>query len=48
MKNIITQINDDMYSVDDQTFDETTTNSIKVGKLAKYVSATEGWLDIAK
>jgi len=39
-----------MYSVDDQTFADTTgvTNHIEVGVLVKYVSATKGWIDIAR
>jgi hypothetical protein len=41
-----TQVGDEMYVVDDQTFDETTSNSVSCGKLVEYVSATEGWLDI--
>jgi hypothetical protein len=40
----------DMYAVDDHTFDDAagTTNDIKVGQLVKYVSATRGWIDIAR
>ena len=39
-----------MYAVDDHTFDdaEGPTNDIKVGLLVKYVSATKGWIDIAR
>jgi hypothetical protein len=39
-----------MYAVDDHTFDdaEGPTNDIKVGQLVKYVSATKGWIDIAR
>ena len=39
-----------MYAVDDQTFADTTgvTNHIKAGTLVKYVSATNGWIDIAR
>lgn len=39
-----------MYAVDDHTFDDAagTTNDIKVGLLVKYVSATKGWIDIAR
>lgn len=44
------QVGDVMYLVDDQTFSNvgTTTNDIPCGRLIKYVSATRGWLDIAK
>jgi predicted RecA/RadA family phage recombinase len=40
----------DMYATDDHTFDDTAgaTNHIKVGRLVKYVSATKGWIDIAR
>ena len=40
----------DMYAKDDHTFDDTagTTNHVKVGQLVKYVSATKGWIDIAR
>jgi hypothetical protein len=39
-----------MYAVDDHTFDDAAgpTNDIKVGLLVKYVSATKGWIDIAR
>lgn len=39
-----------MYSVDDQTCADTdgVTNHIKAGALVKYVSATKGWIDIAR
>jgi len=39
-----------MYAVDDHTFDDAAgpTNDIKVGVLTKYVSATKGWIDIAR
>ena len=39
-----------MYSVNDQTFGDTgsVTNHIAVGVLVKYVSATKGWIDIAR
>ena len=39
-----------MELVDDQTFDDSagTTNHIKCGQLVKYVSATEGWIDIGR
>jgi hypothetical protein len=39
-----------MYAVDDQTFADAAgaTNDIKVGTLVKYVSATKGWIDIAR
>ena len=44
------KVGDAMYAVDDQTFADTTgvTNHIKVGTLVKYVSATNGWIDIAR
>ncbi len=44
------KVGDAMYAVDDQTFADTAgvTNHIKVGALVKYVSATKGWIDIAK
>lgn len=40
----------DMYAADDHTFDDAAgpTNDIKVGQLIKYVSATRGWIDIAR
>jgi predicted RecA/RadA family phage recombinase len=40
----------DMFANDDHTFDDTTgaTNHVKVGRLIKYVSATKGWIDIAR
>ncbi|MEJ2671220.1 MAG: hypothetical protein P8168_03250 [Deltaproteobacteria bacterium] len=40
----------DMYATDDHTFDDTAgaTNHVKVGQLVKYVSATKGWIDIAR
>ncbi|MBW1991580.1 MAG: DUF2190 family protein [Deltaproteobacteria bacterium] len=41
-------VGDDMYLVDDETFDETANNNIKCGKLVKYVSATKGWIDISR
>jgi predicted RecA/RadA family phage recombinase len=39
-----------MYAKDDHTFDDTAgaTNHINVGQLVKYVSATKGWIDIAR
>lgn len=38
-----------MYVVDDQTFDETSPgNNVKAGVLVKYVSATQGWIDIGR
>lgn len=39
-----------MYAVDDHTFDDAAgpTNDVKVGLLVKYVSATQGWIDIAR
>ncbi len=44
------EVGDAMYAVDDQTFADTSgaTNHVKVGVLAKYVSATKGWIDIAR
>ncbi len=43
-------VGDAMYAVDDHTFDDAAgpTNDIKVGVLTKYVSATKGWIDIAR
>jgi hypothetical protein len=40
----------DMFATDDHTFDDAAgpTNDIKVGRLVKYVSATKGWIDIAR
>ena len=40
----------EMEAMDDHTFDDTAgaTNHIKVGQLAKFVSATKGWIDIAR
>jgi hypothetical protein len=40
----------EMEVTDDHTFDDTagTTNHVKVGQLVKYVSATKGWIDIAR
>jgi hypothetical protein len=39
-----------MYASDDHTFDDAAgpTNDIKVGQLVKFVSATKGWIDIAR
>jgi len=39
-----------MYAADDHTFDDAAgpTHDIKVGLLVKYVSATKGWIDIAR
>ncbi|MBM4302074.1 MAG: hypothetical protein FJ121_11240 [Deltaproteobacteria bacterium] len=39
-----------MYAADDHTFDDAAgpANDIKVGLLVKYVSATKGWIDIAR
>lgn len=40
-------VGDDMYIVDDTTFDESNPgHGIKCGKLVKYVSSTKGWLQI--
>lgn len=43
-------VGDAMFAADDQTFGNTTgvTSHIKVGALAKYVSTTKGWIDIAR
>ena len=40
----------EMEVTDDHTFDDIagTTNHVKVGQLVKYVSATKGWIDIAR
>jgi hypothetical protein len=40
----------DMEATDDHTFDDNagTTNHVKVGQLVKFVSATKGWIDIAR
>jgi hypothetical protein len=40
----------EMQAADDHTFDDNagTTNHVKVGQLVKYVSATKGWIDIAR
>ena len=40
----------DMFAKDDHTFDDTAgaINHVKVGRLVKYVSATKGWIDIAR
>jgi hypothetical protein len=45
-----TMVGQAMYVVDDHTFDDAAgpTNDIKTGLLVKYVSATKGWIDIAK
>lgn len=45
-----TMVGGAMYAVDDHTFDDAAgpTNDIKVGQLVKYVSATKGWIDIAR
>jgi hypothetical protein len=38
-----------MYAVNDHTFDDAAgTNAIKVGLLVKYVSTTQGWIDITR
>ena len=44
------KVGDAMYAADNQTFVDTAgaTNHIKVGALVKYVSATKGWIDIAR
>lgn len=46
----ITNIGDDVYLVDDQTVGlaATTTNDVKCGKIAEFISATEVGVDIAK
>jgi hypothetical protein len=41
-------VGDIMYAIDDQTFDETGSNGVVVGRLVRYVSATEGWIDIGE
>ncbi len=43
-------VGDPMYAMDDQTFANTggTSNHIRVGTLAKFVSATKGWIDITR
>jgi hypothetical protein len=43
-------VGDAMYAVDDHTFDDASgpTNDVKVGVLAKFVSATQGWIDISR
>lgn len=43
-------LGDPMYIKDDNTFDDAagTTNDIKAGVLAKYVSDTKGWIDISR
>jgi len=43
-----TQIGDAMYVYTDKEFDETSTNSVLLGVLMEYVSATSGWVDISK
>lgn len=36
-----------MYVVDDNTFDDVVgTNGIKAGRLAEFISSTEGWLEV--
>jgi hypothetical protein len=35
-----------MYVVDDQTFDDDSTNKVPAGILVEYVSATSGWIDV--
>lgn len=39
-----------MEAKDDHTFDDSagTSNHVKVGRLVKFVSATKGWIDIAR
>jgi hypothetical protein len=43
-------VGDAMYVVDDHTFDDAAgpANDVRVGQLVKYVSATKGWIDIAR
>ncbi len=43
-------VGDDMYATDDHTFDDAAgvTNAVKAGQLVKYISATVGWIDIAR
>lgn len=44
------EVGNPMYVANDQTFANAAgaTNDIKVGILVKYVSATKGWIDIAR
>ncbi len=44
------KVGDAMYATDDQSFADTSgvTNHIKVGVLVKYVSTTQGWIDITR
>jgi hypothetical protein len=44
------RVGDPVYAVNDHTFADTNgvTNHIKVGTLATFVSATAGWIDIAR
>lgn len=37
-----------LYVTDDDVVDETSTNSVCVGRLVQYVSATQGWVDIGQ
>lgn len=45
-----TMVGAEMEATDDHTFDDSagTTNHVKVGRLVKFVSATKGWIDIAR
>lgn len=37
-----------LYAVDDGVVDETTTNSVCVGRLIQYVTTAKGWVDIGQ
>ncbi len=39
-------VGDTMFAVDDQTFDETSTNGVPVGRLVQFVSTTSGYIFI--
>lgn len=41
-------VGDAMFVSDDQTFDETSTNGVVVGRLVEFISTTEGWVFIPK
>jgi hypothetical protein len=45
-----TMVGDPMYVSDDHTFTDAATaaNDVKCGTLVKFVSATKGWIDIAR
>ncbi len=41
------QVGQEMYVVDDQTFDDVDPgHGVKCGRLVKYVSATKGWIKL--